>query len=319
MPFNAKDFAVSTSVYTDDTLDGGSPGSAVVPAVAVGGAYKLVLDYRPQRTTLGVTLDGVGASLVEYPLVPGSAGVVGINYVSGVLQFHSADIGKDVVATYKDLGSVLDAGSFNQMQVDLEAAVLGSVTLAGMTDVDIDGTQTDGQALVWDDAAGKWVAGTVAGGGSTDAGDLVTGTLDDERLSANVPLLDAVENEFSGNLYQVGSITCDSDIQTSGTFLGDGSTITDLNADELSSGTIPDARFPSTLPAVSGAMLSSLSAAALSSGTIPDARFPAKVMGTVNHGATSGTARPTWAGPITWIGTVDPSNKITGDIWMDVS
>ena len=55
-----------------------------------------------------------------------------------------------------------------------------------------------------------------------------------------------------------------------------------LNATNLSSGTIPDARFPATLPAVSGANLtnlpaadlSSLNASNLSSGTIPDARFP---------------------------------------------
>ena len=48
-----------------------------------------------------------------------------------------------------------------------------------------------------------------------------------------------------------------------------------LNADNLSSGTIPDARFPATLPAVSGANLTNLDADALASGTVPDARFPA--------------------------------------------
>ena len=54
-----------------------------------------------------------------------------------------------------------------------------------------------------------------------------------------------------------------------------------LNASNLSSGTIPDARFPATLPAVSGANLTNLpvdltnlNASNLTSGTIPDARFP---------------------------------------------
>ena len=59
--------------------------------------------------------------------------------------------------------------------------------------------------------------------------------------------------------------------------------LTALSATNLTSGTIPDARFPATLPAVSGANLtnlpaadlSSLNASNLSSGTIPDARFPA--------------------------------------------
>jgi hypothetical protein len=48
-----------------------------------------------------------------------------------------------------------------------------------------------------------------------------------------------------------------------------------LNASNLDSGTVPDARFPATLPAASGANLTSLNASNLSSGTVPDARFPA--------------------------------------------
>ena len=51
--------------------------------------------------------------------------------------------------------------------------------------------------------------------------------------------------------------------------------LTNLNASNLASGTIPDARFPLTLPALNGANLSALSASALAAGTVPDARFPA--------------------------------------------
>lgn len=46
-----------------------------------------------------------------------------------------------------------------------------------------------------------------------------------------------------------------------------------LNASNLTSGTVPDARFPSTLPAVSGANLTSLNASNLASGTVPLARL----------------------------------------------
>ena len=49
----------------------------------------------------------------------------------------------------------------------------------------------------------------------------------------------------------------------------------DLNADNLTSGTVPDARFPATLPAASGVNLTALNATNLGSGTVPDARFPA--------------------------------------------
>ena len=38
-------------------------------------------------------------------------------------------------------------------------------------------------------------------------------------------------------------------------FSGSGASLTTLNASELDSGTIPDARFPATLPAISGAQL----------------------------------------------------------------
>ena len=49
-------------------------------------------------------------------------------------------------------------------------------------------------------------------------------------------------------------------ILTATTFSGSGASLTTLNASELDSGTIPDARFPSTLPAVSGANLTNLPA-----------------------------------------------------------
>jgi hypothetical protein len=47
------------------------------------------------------------------------------------------------------------------------------------------------------------------------------------------------------------------------------------DAASLSTGVIPDARFPSTLPAIGGASVTDLNASNLASGTIPDARFPA--------------------------------------------
>ncbi len=54
-----------------------------------------------------------------------------------------------------------------------------------------------------------------------------------------------------------------------------GVNLTALNASNLASGTVPDARFPATLPAASGVNLTALNASNLASGTVPDARFPA--------------------------------------------
>jgi hypothetical protein len=63
-------------------------------------------------------------------------------------------------------------------------------------------------------------------------------------------------------------------------FTGSGSGLTNLNASELASGTVPDARFPATLPAISGVNLTALNATQLTSGTVPEARLPGTINGT---------------------------------------
>lgn len=49
--------------------------------------------------------------------------------------------------------------------------------------------------------------------------------------------------------------------------------LSNLNASNLTSGTIPNARFPATLPALNGSNLTSLNASNLGSGTVPSARI----------------------------------------------
>ena len=49
--------------------------------------------------------------------------------------------------------------------------------------------------------------------------------------------------------------------------------LTSLSASNLTSGTIPNARFPATLPAIGGGSLTGLNATELTSGTIPSGRF----------------------------------------------
>ena len=53
-----------------------------------------------------------------------------------------------------------------------------------------------------------------------------------------------------------------------------GANLTSLNASNLGSGTVPDARFPATLPALNGSALTDLNASNIASGTIGDARLP---------------------------------------------
>ena len=47
---------------------------------------------------------------------------------------------------------------------------------------------------------------------------------------------------------------------TATTFSGSGASLTNLDASDLASGTIPDARFPATLPALNGSNLTNVSA-----------------------------------------------------------
>jgi hypothetical protein len=60
---------------------------------------------------------------------------------------------------------------------------------------------------------------------------------------------------------------------TANTFSGSGASLTSLNATQLTSGTVPDARFPATLPAASGANLTSLNANNIATGTVAPARL----------------------------------------------
>ena len=46
---------------------------------------------------------------------------------------------------------------------------------------------------------------------------------------------------------------------------------------------------------------------------------PNKMIQTVVHAGTAGTARPTWGGVIMWIGSVEPTNSVNDDLWVDTS
>jgi len=55
------------------------------------------------------------------------------------------------------------------------------------------------------------------------------------------------------------------------------SNLTNLNATNLASGTVPDARFPATLPAANGSALTALNASNVASGTLNNDRLPSTI------------------------------------------
>lgn len=74
------------------------------------------------------------------------------------------------------------------------------------------------------------------------AGDITSGTLDDARLSANIARLNAAQAFSAANQFtNPGNVFV-------GTFQGDGTALTNLDASKITTGTLPDARLGSNIP-----------------------------------------------------------------------
>jgi hypothetical protein len=123
--------------------------------------------------------------------------------------------------------------------------------------------------------AGEGITGAASGEGSTptlaiDLNELTTSTSDtDGDFFAVVDSVGAQKKLTKANI-AISGFNNDSG------FI-DGSS---LNASNLSSGTVPDARFPATLPAANGSALTDLNASNLASGTVPIARIDLNLLTT---------------------------------------
>ena len=130
----------------------------------------------------------------------------------------------------------------------------------------------NGQFLKTDSSGNlSWAAADVT---ALSASNLTSGTVPDARFPATLPTASATNLTSipAGNL--TGTVA-DSRISalTASKLTGalpaiSGSNLTDLDAADLASGTIPDARFPATLPAASAANLTAIPAANIT-GTLP--------------------------------------------------
>ena len=108
-------------------------------------------------------------------------------------------------------------------------------------------------------------------GTSGDTVEYPAGTTFTQSGTQNVTAGGAINVKSGGNI----TIDSGATITNNGTATGFSADLTNLNATNLTSGTVPDARFPATLPIANGSALTNLNATNLGSGTVPDARFPA--------------------------------------------
>jgi hypothetical protein len=159
----------------------------------------------------------------------------------------------------KETSTTTGTGTFN-----LDGAALGFETfVSGIGNanttyysiVNENGEFEVGLGTVTDDATDTLSRDTILSSSNSDAAvNFSAGTKD---VFCTLPASKAVILDSSGNIVA-----------------NNGSNLTNLNASNLASGTLPDARFPATLPAASGANLTSLNATNIASGTLASDRLP---------------------------------------------
>ena len=170
-------------------------------------------------------------------------------------------------------------------------ATTGVLTADAGINVDnitIDGTEIDlssGSLLI--DVANNITLD--ADGGTIEFSDAGTGFANFTNTSGNLIIKSGTTTAatFSGaNVTFAGTINSGA-ITSSGAIAGTGASITGLSASNLGSGTVPDARFPATLPAVSAANLTNVPAANIT-GTLP--AIDGSNLTGISTGITSATA-----------------------------
>ena len=221
--------------------------------------------------------------------LPNSFSTVAVAGQSSVIADSTADTltlvaGSNITITTNagtdtiTINSTTSTGSITFVGTTIDSADSSSITLTPTVVFDSD--IVVGNAIVFPDGtyqqtSAVGVPGPTGPQGPQGASGAGTGDV----LSAGGGYVDNAIIRYdgtTGTIIQNSSATIsDAGLLTATNFSGGGASLTALNATELTSGTVPNARFPATLPAASGVNLTALNADNLGSGTVPDARFPA--------------------------------------------
>lgn len=160
--------------------------------------------------------------------------------------------------------------SINDREYDLLKKIVTNTADAADADTLPDQTGHAGDFLNTDGTNAQWLP--IAGGGDMLRANNLSDVVNVATSRTNLGLV-AIASNGSASSLTAGTVP---DARFPATLPAvSGVNITALNASNLGSGTVPDARFPATLPAISGANLTNLDANDLASGTVPAARMPA--------------------------------------------
>jgi len=274
-----------------------------------------------------------------------SVAALGANYQFFVAADDSTQrlIGTDEVIMFTGAGGITTSSDSDGAITISGAGITGSVTFVGTTIDSVDSSAitftsgvifdsdiTVGTDIVFPDGTRQSTSAVGIPGPKGDQGDPgASGSGSGDVLSSGGGYVDNRIVRYdgaTGTIIQVSSASIsDAGLLTAVSFSGVGTLITALNATELTSGTVPDARFPATLPASSGTNLTALNATQLTSGTVPDARFPATLPAAsgVNLTALNATQLTSGTVPVLRLGasgTRDNTTYLRGDnTWATVS
>lgn len=223
---------VGQDYYTRITVDPGTGSYTVSPAVT----------FATGRTVTKYTVQNVGATEVDYAS-PANRFFQGYFLGGVVVGAGSTTISDGNIESTTDLNLQANGGN---VVVGGGLSVTGAITGDGSGLININGASITGSTIT-----------------GLDASNVATGTLNDGRLSANVAFLSGAQTfmgakDFSagltvsaGNVGVTGNVTASGAI-TGATIVGDGSGLTNLDAADIASGTLNDARLSSNVALLTG-------------------------------------------------------------------
>ncbi len=227
--------------------------------------------------TLTLSTNGSGrlvANASGLITIPGTLAVTGTSTFSDHIDLATGKVLK--VNGTEVLSATAYTGNAATSTVLATARTIGGVSFDGSANINLPGVNSAGNQNTTGSAATLTTPRTIGGvsfNGSANINLPGVNTAGNQNTTGSAATLTTARNIAGVAFDGSANISLNNNAITNGASYVTASIINALDASNLSSGTIPDARFPATLPAVSGVNLTSLNASNLTSGTVAAARL----------------------------------------------